>query len=143
MSEPILKEYGEAIIKTPRACQICHKRFETGTRMIRKKFRGNINYVNFLCLECEEKLVSGTMKVPERKFQIGELVRYKSNGTGNTELDGMVGRVIYIDSRDYTVEFPREIYDGITDYRAREIGIEPRFERGWFCREEHLEEECG
>jgi hypothetical protein len=52
----------------------------------------------------------------------------------------MVGTVIFVDSRDYTVEFDQTFYDAITDYRAREIGIEPKFERGWFCREDHLEE---
>lgn len=29
----------------------------------------------------------------------------------------------------------------MTDYRAREIDIEPKVNRGWFCLEENLESE--
>ena len=42
----------------------------------------------------------------------------------------------------YTVEFDRPFYEGVTDYGARDIGIEPKVNRGWFCKEENLEEEC-
>ena len=33
------------------------------------------------------------------------------------------------------------VYEGVTDYRARDIGIEPKVNRGWFCLEENLESE--
>ena len=141
MSEPIIKEYREITTRVSRVCQICKKQFPNGSRMIRKKFQGNINNINFVCLPCESKIRPVEIKTNKR-FHVGDRVKYRANGTGNSDLNGMIGTVIYVDSRDYTVEFGSEIYDGITDYRAREIGIEPKFERGWFCREEHLEAEA-
>lgn len=138
MSDPILKEYNEVTIRAMHHCNICHKPKTVGERMIRKKFRGRLSYVNYVCLECEEKLKRGEI-MDQRKYHIGDLVRYQSNDTGNPDLNGMVGTVIYVDSRDYTVEFPVSIHNGVTDYRAREIGIEPKLDCDWFCREEHLE----
>ena len=40
-----------------------------------------------------------------------------------------------------TVEFDKPFYEGVTDYRTRDIGYEPKLNRGWFCLEENLEPE--
>lgn len=138
MSDLKIKEQGLVAIKAPRACAICHERFPTGTKMMRTRYTGPIKFVKYVCRLCDAKVKCGMINV-DRKYNIGDKVRYHTDGTGNPDIDGWVGTVIYVDTRDYTVEFPREIHNGATDYRARDIGIEPKFERGWFCREEHLE----
>lgn len=139
MSDLKIKEQGLTVVKAPHVCAICHERFPIGTKMMRTRYTGPIKYVKYVCRLCDAKVRSGEINV-DRKYNIGDKVRYRTDGTGNPAINGWVGTVIYVDTRDYTVEFPREIYDGATDYRARDIGIEPKFERGWFCREEHLEE---
>lgn len=82
-------------------------------------------------------------EIKDRKYKIGDRVVYKPKRTGNGGLDGMHGTVIYVDTQGacYTVEFDRPFYEGVTDYRARDIGIEPKVNRGWFCLEENLESE--
>lgn len=139
MSDLKIKEQGLVAIKAPHVCAICHERFPTSTKMMRTRYTGPIKFVKYVCRLCDTKVRCGEINV-DRKYNIGDKVKYHTDGTGNPDIDGWVGTVIYVDTRDYTVEFPREIYDGVTDYRARDIGIEPKFERGWFCREEHLEE---
>lgn len=138
MSDLKIKEQGLVAVKAPHVCAICHERFLTGTKMMRTRYTGPIKFVKYICRLCDTKVRCGEINV-DRKYNIGDKVRYHTDGTGNPDINGWVGTVIYVDTRDYTVEFPREIYDGVTDYRARDIGIEPKFERGWFCREEHLE----
>jgi hypothetical protein len=138
MSDLKIKEQGLVTIKAPHVCAICHERFPTGTKMMRTRYTGPIKFVKYICRLCDTKVRCGEINV-DRKYNIGDKVKYHTDGTGNPDIDGWVGTVIYVDTRDYTVEFQREIYDGVTDYRARDIGIEPKFERGWFCREEHLE----
>ncbi len=139
MSKPIVKEQGLTVIRQPRKCRLCNESFPTGTKMVRTRYKGRISYIEYVCRRCDDARQNGRINVAGR-FCIGDRVRYHTDGTGNPDLDGWIGTVIYADSRDYTVEFPFAIYDGITDYRAREIGIEPKREQGWFCREEHLEE---
>lgn len=139
MSDLKIKEQGLVTIKAPHVCAICHERLPTGTKMMRTRYTGPIKFVKYVCRLCDTKVRSGEINV-ERKYNIGDKVKYHTDGTGNPDINGWVGTVIYVDTRDYTVEFPREIYNGVTDYRARDIGIEPKLERGWFCREEHLEE---
>lgn len=39
------------------------------------------------------------------------------------------------------MEFDKPFYEGVTDYRTRELGYEPKPNRGWFCKEENLESE--
>ena len=75
------------------------------------------------------------------KFKVGDRVVYNAVISGNGWLNGMIGRVIYVDSTrcTYTVEFDEPLSGGVTDYRAREHGINPKQFHGWFCREEHLE----
>lgn len=138
MKESKIREYGVVKLHEARRCRFCRKQYFKGERMVRKRFNGSKNPINFVCFECEAKIKRG--EIVGRRFEVGDKVRYLCNGTGNPDLHGMVGTVIFVDSRDYTVEFDQPFYDAITDYRAREIGIEPKFERGWFCREEHLEE---
>lgn len=84
-----------------------------------------------------------TKEIKERKFAVGDRVVYRPKRTGNGWLDGWHGTVIYVDTQGacYTVEFERPFYEGVTDYRARDIGIEPKVNRGWFCLEENLESE--
>lgn len=84
-----------------------------------------------------------TKEIKERKFAVGDRVVYRPKRTGNGWLDGWHGTVIYVDTQGacYTVEFDRPLYEGVTDYRARDIGIEPKVNRGWFCLEENLESE--
>lgn len=138
MNDLKIKEQGLVAIKAPHVCAICHERFPTGTKMMRTRYTGPIKFVKYVCRLCDTKVRCGEINV-DRKYNIGDKVKYHTDGTGNPDINGWVGTVIYVDTRDYTVEFTREIYDGVTDYRARDIGIEPKFERGWFCREEHLE----
>lgn len=140
MTEPVLRDYAEIKLKASRPCHVCRQTQCCGWKMIRKKMQAGTRYTLYVCPTCEEKLKRGEIKPAKTKFSIGDLVKYRMSETGNPDLEGLVGTVIYVDTRDYTVEFGHEIHDGITDYRAREIGIEPKFERGWFCREEHLEE---
>lgn len=139
MSDLKIKEQRLVAIKAPHVCVICQERFPTGTKMMRTRYTGPIKFVKYVCRRCDTKVRLGEINV-DRKYNIGDMVRYHIDDTGNPDIDGWVGTVIYVDTRDYTVEFPREIYDGVTDYRARDIGIEPKIGRGWFCREEHLEE---
>lgn len=82
-------------------------------------------------------------EIKDRKFAVGDRVVYRPKRTGNGWLDGWHGTVIYVDTQGacYTVEFDRPFYEGATDYRARDIGIEPKVNRGWFCLEENLESE--
>lgn len=82
-------------------------------------------------------------EIKDRKFAVGDRVVYRPKRTGNGWLDGWHGTVIYVDTQGacYTVEFDRPFYEGVTDYRARDIGIEPKVIRGWFCLEENLESE--
>lgn len=82
-------------------------------------------------------------EIKDRKYQIGDRVVYRPKRTGNGWLDGWHGTVIYVDTQGacYTVEFDRPFYEGVTDYRARDIGIEPKVIRGWFCLQENLESE--
>ena len=84
-----------------------------------------------------------TKEIEDRKYKIGDRVVYHPKRTGNGWLDGWHGTVIYVDTQGacYTVEFDRPFYEGVTDYRAREIGIEPKVNCGWFCKEENLESE--
>ena len=138
MDAPKYREYGVVRIKQDTRCRFCRRQFVIGQRMVRKKFKGSWNPISFVCLDCEDKIRRG--EIVGKRFDVGDKVRYLCNGTGNPDLHGMVGTVIFVDTRDYTVEFDFPFYDAITDYRAREIGIEPKFERGWFCREDHLEE---
>lgn len=138
MDKTSYREYGTVRLDEPKRCRFCRKQFVIGQRMVRKKCRGSQNPIIYVCTACEGKIRRG--ETVGRRFEIGDRVRYRCDGTGNPDLHGMVGTVIFVDSRDYTVEFDQPFYDAITDYRAREIGIEPKFERGWFCREEHLEE---
>ena len=76
----------------------------------------------------------------EHKFAIGDRVIYNPVRSGNGWLTGEHGTVIYIDSQEacYTVEFDRQFYEGVTDYRTRERGYEPKYSCGWFCKEENL-----
>lgn len=82
-------------------------------------------------------------EIKDRKFAVGDRVVYRPKRTGNGWLDGWHGTVIYVDTQGacYTVEFDRPFYEGVTDYRARDIGIEPKVIRGWFCLQENLESE--
>lgn len=82
-------------------------------------------------------------EIKDRKYKIGDRVVYRPKRTGNGWLDGWHGTVIYVDTQSacYTVEFDKPFYEGVTDYRARDIGIEPKVNRGWFCLEENLEPE--
>lgn len=82
-------------------------------------------------------------EIRDRKFAVGDRVVYRPKRTGNGWLDGWHGTVIYVDTQGacYTVELDRPFYEGVTDYRARDIGIEPKVNRGWFCLEENLESE--
>lgn len=84
-----------------------------------------------------------TKEIKDRKFAVGDRVVYRPKRTGNGWLDGWHGTVIYVDTQGacYTVEFDRPFYEGVTDYRARDIGIETKVNRGWFCLEENLEAE--
>ena len=74
------------------------------------------------------------------KFKVGDREVYNAVNCGNGWLNGMIGRVIYVDGTrcPYTVEFDEPLSEGVTDYRARENGINPRQWHGWFCREENL-----
>lgn len=74
------------------------------------------------------------------KFKVGDRVVYNAVISGNGWLNGMIGRVIYVDSTrcPYTVEFDEPLSGGVTDYRARENGINPKPFHGWFCREDNL-----
>ena len=138
MSDIKIKERGIVAIKATHLCQICKERFPVGTKMMRTKYKGRISFVQYVCRLCDAKIRSGELHT-ERTYRIGDKVRYRTDDTGNPDIDGWVGTVIYVDTRTYTVEFPQEIFDGVTDYRTRDIGIEPKPMRGWFCREEHLE----
>ena len=76
----------------------------------------------------------------KHKFAVGDRVIYHANVSGNGWLNGMEGRIIYVDGTrcHYTVQFDVPIAEGNTDYRARKNGIEPDPWCGWFCREENL-----
>ena len=82
-------------------------------------------------------------KMNEHKFAVGDRVIYNPKRTGNGWLAGEHGTVIYVDNTEaaYTVQFDVPVAEGITDYRARGIGIEPKYMCGWFCKEENLEAE--
>ena len=138
MSDLKIKEQGLTVVKAPHVCAICHERFPVGTKMMRTRYTGPIKFVKYVCRLCDAKVRSGEINV-DRTYNIGDKVRYRKDDTGNPDIDGWVGTVIYVDTRTYTVEFPQEIFDGVTDYRARDIGIEPKQGHGWWCREEHLE----
>ena len=77
-----------------------------------------------------------------QKFKVGDRVIYHANLWGNGDLNGRVGTVIYVDNTrcPYTVEFNGwvDVVNAVTDYRAREHGIEPKQYHGWFCRPENL-----
>lgn len=137
MRNPTEKTRESVVVYQRTPCCYCNREFGRGTVMIRRTFRGNRLGVKLACLACQSRIDNGGACEP-RKFAVGDRVVYHVTSTGNADLDGKEGTVIYVDSRDYTVEFDCSVYDGVTDYRAREIGIEPRFESGWFCREEHL-----
>ena len=68
------------------------------------------------------------METKEHKFAIGDRVIYNPVRSGNGWLTGEHGTVIYIDSQEacYTVEFDRQFYEGVTDFRTRERGYEPK-----------------
>ena len=78
-----------------------------------------------------------------KKFKIGDRVIYRPVHSGNGCLNGEHGTVIYVDTTEaeYTVEFDEQFPDGITDYRTRARGYEPRPFCGWFCKEENLVKE--
>ena len=82
-------------------------------------------------------------EIKDRKFAVGDRVVYRPKRTGNGWLDGWHGTVIYVDTQGacYTVEFDRQFYEGVTDFRTRERGYEPKYSCGWFCKEENLEAE--
>ena len=77
-----------------------------------------------------------------QKFKVGDRVIYYADTWGNGDLNGRVGTVIYVDNTrcPYTVEFNGwvDVVNAVTDYRAREHGIEPKQYHGWFCRPENL-----
>lgn len=79
-------------------------------------------------------------KTHNHKFAVGDRVIYNPKRTGNGWLAGEHGTVIYIDNTEacYTVEFDRQFYEGVTDFRTRERGYEPRPNCGRFCKEENL-----
>lgn len=77
------------------------------------------------------------------KFKIGDRVAYRAVDSGNTDLDGWVGTVVYVDSTSapYTVRFDNFYRDGITDGRCPARGGVRQPASGghdWFCREENL-----
>ena len=77
------------------------------------------------------------------KFKIGDRVAYRAVDSGNTDLDGWVGTVVYVDSTSapYTVRFDQFYRDGITDGRCPTRGGVRQPASGghdWFCREENL-----
>ena len=78
----------------------------------------------------------------EHQFKVGDRVTYQAVSTGNADLNGWRGTVIFVDNTrcPYTVEFDRKYndQDAVTDYRARQLGIEPKPYHGWFCRPENL-----
>lgn len=63
-------------------------------------------------------------KMRKYKFAIGDRVIYNPVRSGNGWLKGEHGTVIYIDNTEacYTVEFDRQFYEGVTDFRTRERG---------------------
>lgn len=77
------------------------------------------------------------------KFKIGDRVAYRAVDSGNTDLDGWVGTVVYVDgtSAPYTVRFDNFYRGGIIDGRCPvRGGVRPVANGGydWFCREENL-----
>jgi hypothetical protein len=77
------------------------------------------------------------------KFKIGDRVAYRAVDSGNTDLDGWVGTVVYVDGTlaPYTVRFDQFYRDGITDGRCPARGGVRQPASGghdWFCREENL-----
>lgn len=80
------------------------------------------------------------MAKKEHKFAIGDRVIYNPVRSGNGWLAGEHGTVIYVDDTGtpYTVEFDRQFYEGVTDFRTRERGYEPKYSCGWCCKEENL-----
>lgn len=81
--------------------------------------------------------------MPKRRFQVGDRVVYHDRVAGNADLDGRHGTVIYVDGTrcPYTVERDEPYPEGLTDFRARENGIDPKHGHSWFCREENLRKE--
>ena len=63
-------------------------------------------------------------KTHKHKFAVGDRVIYNPVNTGNGWLAGEHGTVIYIANPEacYTVEFNRQFYEGVTDFRTRERG---------------------
>ena len=84
-------------------------------------------------------------KSKKHKFKPGDRVVYRitDGGPGNSDLEGRHGTVIYVDNTPapYTVEFDESYCDGVTDYRVRQHGKEPKTWHGWFCREGNLQKE--
>ena len=77
------------------------------------------------------------------KFRVGDRVVYRAVDSGNTDLDGWAGTVIYVDGTQapYTVRFDEYYHGGITDERCPPRGGVRRAAAGgddWFCREENL-----
>ena len=75
-------------------------------------------------------------------FKVGDRVVYNAVGYGNTDLNGKVGTIIYVDNTGapYTVQFDgwEDIHNGVHDLRAEKGGIKyPPFSQ-WFCKEENL-----
>lgn len=135
-NNPAILECGMVKIRMTRTCNACGKTHPTGSEMVRKKVKGSVLHVIFECKECHEsgRGIKGTL------FKVGDRVIYRPVNTGNGWLAGEHGTVVYIDSTaaPYTVEFDRPFADAITDYRLREIGKEPKYSCGWFCKEENL-----
>lgn len=114
MSDLKIKEQSLTVVKAPHVCAICHERFPVGTKMMRTRYTGPIKFVKYVCRLCDDKVRSGEINV-DRTYNIGDKVRYRKDDTGNPDIDGWIGTVIYVDTRTYTVEFPQEIFDGVTD----------------------------
>lgn len=77
------------------------------------------------------------------KFAVGDRVVYRAGMYGDGFLNGEHGTVIFVDGTrcPYTVEFDRQIQDGVTDNRALKLGINPRPFGARFCAEENLDSE--
>lgn len=80
--------------------------------------------------------------VKKHKFKVGDRVVYNAVEFGNTDLDGKIGTIVYVDSTaaPYTVSFDdwRDEYNGVHDLRAEKGGAKyPPFTQ-WFCAEQNL-----